>query len=230
MKLYQGDCLEVMKDMADKSVDMILTDIPYNEVNDNKYCVDRSKYKGQLRRYNKGIADDLNFNINKLIAELDRVCRGSIYIFCGLNQAPEILNYFKNERAKEYMARLCVWKKTNPTPSNGQHMWLSGTELCVFAKRRKTTFKAFCKSNVWEYPAGTSKLHPTQKPIKLFEYLIKSSTNEGDIVLDCCMGSGTTGVACQHLNRNFIGIELDAGYFNIAKQRIEQARETKELF
>ena len=83
--------------------------------------------------------------------------------------------------------------------------------------------------SVLEFASETG-MHPTQKPVALFEYLIKTYTNENNLVLDNCMGSGTTGVACQHLNRNFIGIELDEGYFNIAKQRIEKAHETKELF
>jgi len=65
-----------------------------------------------------------------------------------------------------------------------------------------------------------NRVHPTQKPVTLFEYLIKTYTNEGETVLDNCMGSGTTGVACKNLNRNFIGIELDEGYFKIAKERI----------
>ena len=120
------------------------------------------------------------------------------------------------------MARLCVWKKNNPTPSNGQHMWLSGSELCVFIKKRKTTFNQHCKSNVWEFNSGKSKIHPTQKPLELFEYLIKSSSNRGDLVLDNCIGSGTTAIACLNTNRNFIGIELDKEYFDIANKRIEE--------
>lgn len=68
------------------------------------------------------------------------------------------------------------------------------------------------------------KLHPTQKPVALCEYLIKTYTNENDIVLDNCMGSGTTGVACKNLNRKFIGIELDKGYFDIACKRIEEGK------
>ena len=69
---------------------------------------------------------------------------------------------------------------------------------------------------------SNGKLHPTQKPVALFEYLIKTYTNEGDLVLDNCMGSGTTGVACKNLNRNFIGIELDPEYFKIAEKRINE--------
>ena len=72
-------------------------------------------------------------------------------------------------------------------------------------------------------PNRKGKLHPTQKPVALFEYLIKTYTNEGDLVLDNCMGSGTTGVACKNLNRNFIGIELDPEYFKIAEKRINES-------
>ena len=72
-----------------------------------------------------------------------------------------------------------------------------------------------------EFKRDKQKIHPTQKPIALLEYLIKTYTNDGEIVLDNCMGSGSTGVACIHTNRNFIGMELDENYFNIAKERIE---------
>ena len=168
-KIIQGDCIEVMQDIPDNSIDMILTDIPYNEVNNNKSCLDRAKYKGQLRKYHKVIADKSTFNLKLFMKECDRLCNGSMYIFCGLKQAGILIEYFKTEREKDYMARLCIWKKTNPTPSNGQHLWLSGTELCVFIKKRKSMFKRHCKSNVWEYPNGKSKIHPTEKPLKLFK-------------------------------------------------------------
>lgn len=219
-KIIQGDCLEVMKEIPDNSIDMILTDIPYDEVNNNKSCLDRAKYKGQLRKYNKGNSDILNFDLLQFMKECSRICNGSIYIFCGVFQVETILRYFKLERQKDYMARMCVWKKTNPTPSNGQHMWLSGAELCVFAKKRKTTFNQHCKSNVWEYPSGSSTKHPTEKPLKLFKYLIESSSNKNDIVLDMCIGSGTTAVACKQTGRNYIGIELDKGYCEIARKRV----------
>ena len=75
--------------------------------------------------------------------------------------------------------------------------------------------------SIQRFPLDKDKLHPTQKPVALLEYLIKTYTNESDIVLDNCMGSGSTGVACINTNRRFIGIELDENYFNIAKERIE---------
>jgi site-specific DNA-methyltransferase (adenine-specific) len=76
--------------------------------------------------------------------------------------------------------------------------------------------------NCIEFNLDKEKLHPTQKPVALFEYLIKTYSNEGDLVLDNCMGSGTTGVACKNINRNFIGIELDPEYFKIAEKRINE--------
>ena len=221
-KIHQGDCIELMKQVPNESIDLILTDIPYNEVNNNKSCINRSKYSGQLRKYNKGIADELTFDLNLFMEECDRICNGSIYIFCGLNQAGKLIDFFKTQREKDYMARLCIWKKTNPTPSNGQHMWLSGTELCVFIKKRKKTFNQNCKSNVWEFPSGRSKIHPTEKPLDLFKYIIKSSSKEQDIVLDTCIGSGTTAVACKQLNRRFIGIEKEKEYVDIANKRLRQ--------
>ncbi|MDD5589066.1 MAG: site-specific DNA-methyltransferase [Candidatus Nanoarchaeia archaeon] len=221
-KIYLGDCLEIMKKVDNNSIDLILTDIPYDEVNNNNSCINRSKYQGQLRKYNKGIADELTFDLDVFMQECDRICNGTIYIFCGLRQASKLMEYFKTKREKDYMARLCIWKKTNPTPSNGQHMWLSGTELCVFAKRRKAKFKQYCKSNVWESPSGKSKTHPTEKPLALFQFLIESSSDENDLVLDPCSGSGTTGLACMNTKRNYILIEKNEKYFNLAKERIEK--------
>ena len=220
--IHQGDCLELMKEIPNESINLILTDIPYDEVNNNKSCIDRSKYSGQLRKYHKGKADEITFDLDDFMQECDRVCNGSMYIFCGLNQAGRLIDYFKSERAKDYMARLCVWKKNNPTPSNGQHMWLSGTELCVFVKKRKTLFNQHCKSNVWEFNSGRSKIHPTQKPLELFEYLIKSSSKQGDVVLDMCAGSGTTAIASINTDRNWICIESDEKYFEIALKRIKE--------
>ena len=93
----------------------------------------------------------------------------------------------------------------------------------MLRKGRAKDINHMTTKNIIDIPnikAGT-KLHPTQKPVELLEYLIKSFTNEGDTVLDNCMGSGSTGVACKNLNRNFIGIEKELTYFEIAKERID---------
>jgi DNA modification methylase len=105
---------------------------------------------------------------------------------------------------------------------NGKFIWLSNVELCVFGKKRKATFNEYCKGVVWEFPVGRSGRHPTEKSLKLFEYLISVSSNPGDLVLDPCIGSGTTAEAAKKQGRNFVGFEIDAGFCNIARARIGQ--------
>ena len=213
INLINGDCVDSMKTISDNSVDLVLTDIPYGEVN---------RQSNGLRNLDKGIADIFTFNLELSLKEALRICKGSIYIFCGTEQVSEIRKFFANEGLT---TRLCIWEKTNPSPMNGQHMWLSSIECCVYAKKKNATFNEHCKSSVWRFSTAQGKLHPTMKPLKLIEYLVNVSSKEGDTVLDFTMGSGTTGVACKNLKRNFIGIEKDPHYFEVAKKRIEETME-----
>ena len=217
-KIYNMDCLKGMKEIEDGSIDMILTDIPYGGYV-TKNGEDRSKYGGQMRNMNKGNADILTFDLNDFLTECHRVTRGSIYIFCGIEQVSHIFSFFKTK--KDVMTRRCLWRKTNPSPQNGQHMWLAGTEDCIFVKKRKTIFNRNCASSVWDFPVGRGKVHPTEKPLKLFEYLIESSSTNGNVVFDPCIGSGTTAIAALNTKRNFIGFELDEKYYEIANERIK---------
>lgn len=210
-----GDCLEVMKSIPDGSVDLVVTDIPYGVIN---------RESNGLRSLDKGKADDETFNLADLIEELVRVCSGSVYIFCSTEQVSEIRGTLISHGLT---TRLGIWEKSNPSPMNGQHVWLSSVETCVFGKKRGAVFNEHCKGTVWRHPVPRGKLHPTMKPLALMEQLIKASSNEGQVVLDPCMGSGTTGVAAVNLKRKFIGIELDPGYFEIAKTRIGEAFETQ---
>jgi site-specific DNA-methyltransferase (adenine-specific) len=218
INLMLGDCLERMKEIPDKSVDLVLTDIPYGEVN-------RAKESG-LRAMKKGIADEVTFDVSKSIDECLRISKGSIYIFCGIEQVSEIRRTLV---VGGCMTRLCIWEKKNPSPMNGQFMWLSSIECCVFGKFSGATFNEFCKSAVWRHNTEPKEFHPTAKPVELMAKLIKASSNEGDTVLDFTMGSGTTGVAAKKLKRNFIGIEKDETYFNIAKKRIENGESVYQL-
>lgn len=218
IQLHNGDCLELMKNIPDKSIDLVLTDIPYGEVN---------RKSNGLRNLDKSNADIVTFDLETLVNILCDKCKGSIYIFCGIEQVSEI----RKQMVKNGLStRLCIWEKTNPSPMNGQHIWLSGIECCVFGKFKNATFNEHCKNTVFRFPNGKSKIHPTQKPLQLMEYLIKASSNENDLILDPFMGSGSTGVACLNTNRNFIGIELNEEYFNIAKNRIEEVQNDVKLF
>ena len=206
-----------MKELPDESVSLILTDIPYGEVN---------RDSNGLRNLNKKDADTFNMNINQICSEFIRITSGSIYIFCGTEQVSEIR---KNLVKEGLSTRLIIWEKTNPSPMNGETIWLSGIECCVYGKKKGGTFNGFCNNTVLRYSTQHSKLHPTQKPIKLFEELIKKSSNESDTILDPFMGSGTTGVACVQLNRNFIGYEISPDYFKIAEKRISEAQAQQKL-
>jgi site-specific DNA-methyltransferase (adenine-specific) len=211
INLMCGDCLEMMEQIPDGSVDMVLTDIPYGEVN--------QKSSG-LRKLDRGNADTCDFDLNLMVDEFVRVASGSFYVFCGTEQISVITTAFKRHKLT---TRVCAWEKSNPSPMNGSKMWLSGMEFCVFARKPKATFNEHCQKALWRFPVGRSKIHPTEKPVALMSRLVAASTNEGDTILDPFMGSGTTGVACKNLNRNFIGIELDETYFNIAQERIANA-------
>lgn len=106
---------------------------------------------------------------------------------------------------------------------NGEYIYLSGTENAVWFKKSGTgKMNCKCKKNYFIHSTGSSKYHPTEKNHKLLEELILDNTNEHDTVIDCCMGSGSTGIVAIKNHRNFIGIELDEKYFKIAKERIEK--------
>jgi len=214
--ILNENCMHTLASLEDNSVDMILTDIPYGAVTKNGE--ERAKYSGQLRKLDKGAADEVTFDIQNFIQECYRVCKGTIYIFCGKEQVSTVFSYFSNK--KDGMTRHCIWHKNNPAPSNGQHMWLDAFENCVFFKKRKQTFNQVCKHSVWQYPVGRSKKHPTEKPLDLFKYLIESSSNEGDLIFDPCLGSGTTALAAKQLGRNYLGVEINEEYYKVALERI----------
>ena len=198
-----------MKQFDDKSIELCVTDIPYGEVN---------RKSNGLRNLDKHKADEVTFLLSDFLSELNRIIFGSIYIFCGTEQVSEIR---KTLIEYGFSTRLIIWEKTNPSPMNGQHIWLSGVECCVYGKRKGAVYNGHCNNTVLRFPCGRNKLHPTQKPLDLIKQLVEFSSNNGGLVLDPCMGSGTTGIACKELERDFIGIELDKEYFDIAKNRIE---------
>ncbi len=217
-KVHNCDCLEFMKQLPDNCVDLVLTDMPYNEVN---------REDNGLRNLDKGMADIFSGNLRVLAGELARISRGSVYIFCGIEQVSELRKIFNQGGLS---TRHCIWEKTNPSPMNGQHLWLSSIENCIYAKHPNATFNESCKGAVWRNPCGTSKEHPTQKPFELFQYLTQTSSNAGMVVFDPFMGSGTTAVACERLGRKWFGCELESKYCEIANKRIEAERNQLKLF
>lgn len=213
IKLLQGDCMKLMNNIPNESVDLVLTDIPYNEVN---------RKDNGLRKLDKENADVLTFDLQEFLEQIYNKTKSTIIIFCGKEQVSIIHSYFNDKQKKgKGTVRQLIWEKSNPSPMNGQHIYLSGVENAIWFKKRGGTFNAHCKNTVFKYPIGRSKLHPTEKNHLLLQELILDNSNENDLILDPCMGSGSTGVVALQNNRNFLGIELNQNYFDIAKSRLE---------
>ena len=158
---------------------------------------------------------------------------GTIVCFFDIWKMQYLKQIAEENKFKQF--RLIRWDKTNPVPVNSKLNYLSNaTEYALTCvKGGKPTFHSEYNPGIFKYPICSGKErteHPTQKPVSLMRDLLDIHTNEGDTVLDAFMGSGSTGIACKNLNRNFIGIELDENYFNIAKERIENYKCKKELF
>lgn len=217
-KITCGDCMDILPQFPDKCVDLVLTDPPYGMVN---------RESNGLRNLNKGVADIVEFDLNEWLDQIIRVCKGSVYIFCGHEQISDI---FKKLNDNKFSTRLIIWEKTNPSPMNGEYIWLSGIEPCIYGKRAGATFNGFCENTVLRFPTEKETIHATQKPIDMFAKLIRQSSNENDLVLDCFSGSGTTAVACHNLKRRFICIEKDPGYAKASKERLEQAQRQTTMF
>lgn len=203
------DCMEGFKEIPDNSIDFTLTDVPYSEV---------SRDSNGLRNLDKESADILTFDLIGFLNEVYRVTKNSCCIFCGWVQFSEIYSFFTK---KDGTTRPIVWEKTNPSPMNGQFIYLSGVEFAVwFKKSGAKVFNASCKNTVFRYGSGKHDIHPTQKNVELFKELILDNTNKNDIVFDPCMGSGTTAVAAIETGRNYYGFELDKNYYHKIMERL----------
>jgi site-specific DNA-methyltransferase (adenine-specific) len=233
--LHLGDCLDVMKQIPDKSVDAIICDLPYGTTQ-NKW--------------------DSIIPLDMLWEQYKRVCKGAI-VLTAQTPFDKVLGC-SNLKMLKYE---WIWKKESGTGflnakkaplKDHENVLVFYDKTPTYNPQMRTGFKPYvCKQGhvgsnygkvnpqnitesngdrypltVIEFQRDKNKIHPTQKPLALMEYLVNTYTNEGDTVLDNCMGSGTTGVACKNLNRKFIGIEQDATYYEIAKERIHGSTET----
>lgn len=237
IKLYKGDCLEVMKDIPDKSIDMILCDLPYGTTACKWDVV--IPFDKLWEQYNRIIKDNgaiILFGSEPFSTEL-RHSNLKMYRYDWIWQKTIASNFAlsKKQPQKKHENIMVFYKKQptyNPQMEEGKPYTdkrNKGNRNVVVGiennfKRQPIENKGTrYPSSIQKFSNGNNKnVHPTQKPVALLEYLIKTYTNEGETVLDNCMGSGTTGVACKHTNRRFIGIELDDKYFEIAKKRIEE--------
>lgn len=220
-EIFNTDCIEFMKKMAKGSVNCVLTDIPYGEVSRPNNGL------SQMKNSDKGAADVATFNLDEFLPLVDKVASDNIIIFCGKGQFSIIYNYFAAKSTGT--VRQLIWKKTNPVPSNGKYVYLSGIENAVWYRKPKGTYNGYCKNTVFEYPIQSKQIHPTEKNHKLFEELILDNTNEGQTVFDPCAGSAVSGLMALKNNRNFIGCELNEEFFNIAKERLIKEKLYEEV-
>ena len=226
-KLIHGDCLKEMMKLADDGVkvDLICTDPPYLM----NYKTNHRKDK--THDFCKPIANDTNFELIKDIMPLlfELLNRGgAIYMFCNANH----IDYFKQQIEQHFtLKNILIWVKNNWSAGDLKGAYAKQTEFILYAVKGRHVLNGARDTDLLYYNrvVGNMQLHQNQKPVDLCKYLIIKSSNENDTVLDCFMGSGSTGVACANLNRKFIGIELDNDYFKIAEKRIKEAYNQKRL-
>lgn len=263
MKLYNEDCLEILKELEDESVDLVITDCPYHicsggcsneavtvgrytqtggvlrklqtpkvDENGNQYYTEGSKHislfgilndatstytkQGKLFKHN-----DIEFS--EWLPNIYRVLKNGSHCYIMIN--PRNLKDLQQaaEDAGFIFQNLLIWDKGNATPNK---YYMNAYEIILMLRKGKAkNINEMGTTNILRVPniIGNKK-HPTEKPIELMEILVKNSSLENEVVLDPFMGAGSTGVACKYNNRDFIGIEIDEKYFNIAKDRMLNER------
>jgi site-specific DNA-methyltransferase (adenine-specific) len=227
--LIEGDCLEVMRDIPSGSVDMVLCDLPYGTTQ-NKWdtIVPLDELWGQYKRVCCGavvltatqpftstlVTSNIDWYRYELVWEKTSVT-GHLNAHRRPMRTHEDILVFSKNAPPYYPQGLVPYNKIEKRGHNGSNFGKSGSE-------NYQEYTNYPRSIV-RIANDAKPVHPTQKPVALMEYLIRTYTNEGATVLDSTMGSGTTGVACMSTGRKFIGIEKDAKYFDIACSRIEEA-------
>lgn len=202
--VIQGDCIPLLKKMKKNSINHIVTDIPYDVVN----------REGGIRNMDKGDADILTFDLTKFIYLCSKIVKDNFLIFCSTEQITGISKIMKKKGFKD--VSIGIWEKTNPSPVLGQYFWLSGVECCVVGQKNPD---ASLSNPLWRTPIGRSKFHPTEKQEKLMDQIIDRFTSPGDIILDPCAGSGSTLYSAKKAGRNYIGIELNQGFYEHIKSK-----------
>ena len=211
-KIFNEDCLEGMKRIPDKSIDMILTDPPY-------LINYRSNYRKQKYNYIENDKDNLNL-IKKVIAECFRVLKDdtAMYMFCSWHK----VDFFKREFEEKFkLKNIIIWNKNNTSMGDLKGSYAPKHEFILYGHKGRRLLEGFRYPDVIEANRTNNKLHPTEKPVELLEKFIVTSSKENDLILDPFMGSSSTAVACINTGRFFIGFEMDKNYFDIATERIE---------
>lgn len=231
--LQQGDCLELLKNIPNESIDLIVTDPPYRITsrggsgNMGGYWKDAKAMKGTIFNHNF-------ITCKEYLPEFYRILKDKtiLYLMCNNTNLIEMLNVAT--KCGFNFVKSLIWEKGNKIC--GRYYMSCFEYILLFRKGGDKPINNYSTPDILKVPIKKQKdekgknLHDTEKPVGLMEILIENSSNKGDLVLDPFMGIGSTGVATINLNRNFIGIEIDNSYFEIAKKRIEEQLKKTTLF
>ena len=232
-KLYNADCFDILKDMPDKSIDLIITDPPYNISRQRKFTMKgKTPINLDFGEWDKWETQEEYLDWCKLwLAECHRVLKDTGNILVWHDKVMPI-GYIMSKVGYKFK-NLFSWNKTNPIPSFMKINFLSGFELATWCIKKdlqvKATFNFKMQKemrNYIEHPitCGNERTaHPTQKPVKIIKHLIEILSNPNDLVLDIFAGSSTTAVACEELNRQWICVEKEKDYYEISKKRLLNA-------
>jgi DNA modification methylase len=212
MELYRDDCLSKLKDFADKSIDITFTSPPYNRKRNDKY----TNYDDTIKDYYLFLVEVTNLLLAKtkrhviINLQTNYYNRQDIYKFIG--------HYYNK------IQNVIVWEKSNPLPANGHNITNAFEYFFILGDTAIKSNTTYTKNHITtSINNSITKIHKAVMKQEVADWFIEKFTKENDVVLDCFMGLGTTGLSCIKYNRDFIGIELDEEYFNIAKERIEEA-------
>lgn len=221
VKLYNDDCLKVLKEIKDNSIDLIVTDPPYPVISGGK-PKEKGQPGGMLSKNDGKIFEHNDIKPEDWFPELYRILKDGSHCYVMTNTL-NLEKYLTLARTSGFqLHNLLIWEKNNVTPNR---WYMKNCEYVLFLRKGKAKAINNLGSKTVHQVDNIigNKEHPTEKPVDLMKLYIENSSNEGDLVLDPFMGAGSTGVAATETNRKFIGIELDKKYFDIAKKRIKDA-------
>lgn len=215
--LKKGDCIELMKELPDESIDLIVTDAPYGVKYQSNYRVKTEKFEVLMNDDN-----DIRFLAYE---EFKRILKDNSVLVAFASWKNMHKDMHELEKLFD-IKNVIVWWKHGGGLGDLKHTLLTDYEVAIVCHKGKCKIRGKREGSVWECNKvnPNKMIHPTQKPVDLIKRIIEKFSDEGQVVLDAFMGSGTTGVACMEINRDFIGIELDEKYFEIAKERLNQNR------
>jgi site-specific DNA-methyltransferase (adenine-specific) len=214
VKIHNDDCFNVFKKIKDKEIDMYLLDPPYGMNFNSGYRKEKHK---------KIINDDCMDWLNNLASEMYRTAKDNTahYVFCSFHNVDKFKQAFEQYFK---IKNILIWEKNNTSMGDLKADFAPKYEMIIFLQKGRRFINGSRDPNILKFNRTGNKLHPTQKPVDMLEYLIEKFSDNGGTIADPFMGSGSTGVAAINKGRNFLGVEIDCDYFYIAKNRIYEAK------